>query len=98
MMLDITITTENVMNGFFGIVMTIISVYVTTKVMVYLKKRDLQEAEKREMERLHNMKLEAMIFAVISVGPHKEEIKQTYNSKLKELISEEEYLKKQSTT
>ena len=90
MLLDITITTQDITTTFFGLVITAMSAYITNKVVGYMKKRDVEEKQKMELTRLHNMKLEAMIFAVISVGPHKEEIKATYAQKLEELIREEE--------
>lgn len=94
MLMDIVIGTQNITTTIFGFILTGIGTFISVKVTGYIKGREEAQKEAAELQRLHNMKLEAMVYAIISVGTHKDEIKEVYDAKLSELIKEEKYLKR----
>lgn len=96
MILDITITTSSIITYGISIIVLILSTFVTVKVSNYINTREIEERQKMEMQKLHNMKLEAMIYAVLSFGPHKDEIRLAYEKKLKESLKDEQFIKEMS--
>lgn len=95
--MDIVLTTPVITSAIFGIIITVITSAISIKVNAYIRKRDRVESEKIELQKIHNMKLEAMIYAVLSYGPHREEIKKAYDAKLDELRSDEKYIKEMTS-
>jgi len=95
--MDVTLTTTTITSGIFGIIITAITSVISLKVNAYIRKRDRLESEKIELQKIHNMKLEAMIYAVLSYGPHRDEIKKAYDAKLDELRSEEKYIREMTS-